>query len=228
MILETSNWLPYYKLNEEGQRAMTQQTYEPLISPDKKTFCANYSYNNAYQHRQGYTKEVVDWFFENEIKHFLKFQNQSWCPEIIDIDRAKLKIFFKWQGDTCNEIIYNGKQLQDYCPDWKNQLQCIMTDCYDLGTYKLTMYPHCHYIYNGQLKTFDMYGCVDIASPWIPKYAMDGIVHETARFRLDETDSNDTHYNLEKMFKRSMSTHVKWGNEDLNWLYIKMFGYENA
>ena len=70
MILETSNWLPYYKLNEEGQRAMTQQTYEPLISPDKKTFCANYSYNNAYQHRQGYTKEVVDWFFENEIKHF--------------------------------------------------------------------------------------------------------------------------------------------------------------
>jgi hypothetical protein len=73
-----------------------------------------------------------------------------------------------------------------------------------------------------------MYGCVDTASPWIPKYAMDGIVHETARFRLDETDSNDTHYNLEKMFKRSMSTHVKWGDEDLNWLYIKMFGTTDA
>jgi len=59
---------------------MAQQTYEPLISLDKKTFCANYAYNNVYQHRNGYTKEVVDWFFENENQIFFKISKSIVVP----------------------------------------------------------------------------------------------------------------------------------------------------
>ena len=230
MILETSNWIPFYKFDENGQRAMAQQTYEPLISPDRTMFCANYEIDNKYQYvndpnRKGYTHEVLDWFFINEVKHFVKFKSMPWCPEIIEIQDRK--IFFKWQGYSCNELIHNG-QLDQLLPDWRDQLRGIMKDCYDAGTYKLTMYPHCHFIQDGKLKTFDMYGSVDKSHPLVPRYAMDGIIHETARFRLDETDGTDTDYNLEKMFQRSLSTHVKWGNESMNWIYEDLFGVDHA
>lgn len=229
MILEISNWIPFYKFGEDGRLAMSQQTYEPLISPDRKIFCANYDADNLYQktgdpNRTGYTAEVVEWFFHNELKHFEKFKDYPWCPEIVDIQDKK--IFFKWQGYTCNELIHH-QQLDQLLPDWKKQLTKIMTDCHKTGTYKLTMYPHCHYIQDGILKTFDMYGCVDIDRPLIPRFVMDGIVHETARFRLDETDKTDTEYNLEKMFKRSLSTHVKWAGNDMSWIHKEIFGADN-
>jgi len=48
---------------------------------------------------------------------------------------------------------------------------------------------------------------------------MDAIVHETARFRLDETGRNATHYNLELMYKKSMRDHVKWGEKSLGYIY---------
>jgi len=86
------------------------------------------------------------------------------------------------------------------------------------------MYPHCHFIdKHGVMKTIDMYGCVDIANPTIPKFVMDGIIHETARFRLAETEQVGEFYNLENMFKRSMIEHVKWGTENMSFIYKEMF-----
>ena len=48
---------------------------------------------------------------------------------------------------------------------------------------------------------------------------MDAIIHETARFRLDETARTDTHYNLELMYKQSMRNHVKWQGQSLGYIY---------
>ena len=95
-----------------------------------------------------------------------------------------------------------------------------MLDLYNSGTYKLTMYPHCHFLdANGIMKTIDWYGCVPIINPLIEKKYMDAIVHETARFRLEETDSTDTHYDLELMYKQSMINHVKWQGQSLGYIH---------
>jgi hypothetical protein len=69
------------------------------------------------------------------------------------------------------------------------------------------------------MKTIDWYGCVPISAPFIKTKYMDAIVHETARFRLDETARTDTHYNLELMYKQSMRNHVKWRGESLKYIY---------
>jgi hypothetical protein len=223
-----SDWTPFYKYDNDGTaNCMSQQTYEPLISPDGKTFCANYDWQNKYQRiwqpdRIGYTQDVVEYFFDKEVEYAKRFSNRIWAPEIIDIDYINKHIFYKWYGTTCNEILYTGGTLPY---DWKSQIRKIMIDAYNSGVYKLTMYPHCHYFdSNGIMHTIDMYGCVEVTDPFISARYMDGIIHSTAQFRLDETgDLVNGKYNLETMFKQSLSTHVRWGEDDMYFIYKEMF-----
>ena len=217
--MNTDHWQPFFKYGEDGTLCLAQQTYEPLISTDRKVFCANYDWQNKYQRmyeaRDLYTEDVCDWFFQNELYYLEKFKDRSYTPNILDIDYKNKKIFFEWHGYTFNEMLHNCEPVE-----WQEQLKYIMIDLYNSGTYKLTMYPHCHFLdANGVMKTIDWYGCVTITNPLIKTKYMDAIVHETARFRLDETDRSDTHYNLELMYKQSMLNHVKWQGQSLGYIY---------
>ena len=222
------NWIPFYKYDDDGvYGAMSQQTYEPLISSDGQTFCANYDWQNTYQrrwqpNRVGYTQEVVDYFFYKEVDYAQWFGGFDWAPPIIDINYETKCIFYRWNGPSCNEIIHTTNNLPS---DWKEQLKTIMLDAYNSGVYKLTMYPHCHFFDpGGQMRAIDMYGCVEVADPYIQAKYMDGIIHSTAQFRLDETgELVNGKYDLETMFKRSLGTHVKWGKDDLQFIYKEIF-----
>lgn len=217
--MNTDNWQPFFKYNEEGKLSLAQQTYEPLISPDRTIFCANYDWQNKYQRtyesRELYTESVCEWFFQNELYHLEKFKNKSYTPKVLDIDHQNKKIFFEWNGYTFNEMLHNKQDV-----DWKDQLKYLMLDLYNSGTYKLTMYPHCHFLdANGVMKTIDWYGCVPVSKPIIETKYMDAIVHETAKFRLAETEKVDKYYNLKLMYKQSMRQHVKWADESLEYIY---------
>jgi hypothetical protein len=221
-----NNWETYLKLDTEGVRCMAQQTYEPLIGYKGTVFCKNYSYPNNYQmieHRPLYTEEVVNWFFQNELDNIEIFKDKIYAPEIIDIDYLNKKIFLKWYGYSCNEIIYSNK---NWPLEWLDKIETIMIDQYNDGFYKLTMYPHCHYIDNeNNMRAIDWYGCVPVSSPFIEERYMQGIIHETAKFRLDEIgNANNGKINLEIMFKRSLGTHVMWGNYNMSNIYRKLFG----
>lgn len=221
-------WNPYLKLDQHKVACMAQQTYEPLVSSDGKTFCKNYSWPNSYQYmyeseRPLYTKEVVDWFFQNEIKWIDFFKNKTYAPEIIDIDFVNQKIYLKWYNVSCNQVIYSGQEWP--MDNWKSQIKDIIVDQYQAGVYKLTMYPHCHYVdIRGQMRAIDWYGCVPIENPCIGEKYMQGIIHSTAKFRLDETgEAVDQMLNLETMFKRSLNTHVLWGASDMSYIYKELF-----
>lgn len=229
--MDVANWKPYLKLDNQGILCMAQQTYEPLVSEDKKVFCKNYSWPNNYQYmettdRPLYTEEVVNWFFQNELKYIDKFKNKSYAPEIIDIDYKSKKIFLKWYGESCNQIMYGQQQWPQ--AQWRQQIKDIMLDLYNEGVYKLTMYPHCHYISSeGNMRAIDWYGCVPVDKPYISEKYMQGIIHETAQFRLEETGSAVNNIlNLETMFKRSLSTHVLWGDQNMSYIYKEIFTNE--
>jgi hypothetical protein len=221
-------WEPYLKLSTEGHPCMAQQTYEPLVSSDGKTFCKNYSFPNDYQFRETtnrplYTEEVTEWFFNNELKYINLFKDKSYAPEIIDIDYNNKKIYLTWYHKSCNQIIYSDSRWpQD---NWQQQIKNIILDQYSAGIYKLTMYPHCHYIDNdNNMRAIDWYGCVPVDTPYIKEKYMQGIIHETAQFRLEETGAAvDSVLNLETMFKRSLSTHVLWGTRNMNYIYEEIF-----
>jgi len=223
-----SDWKPFYKYDNDGTpNCMSQQTYEPLVSPDGKTFCANYDWQNNYQRiwqpdRVGYTQDVVEYFFDKEVEYVNRFKNKSYSPKIIDIDYANKRIFYNW-GASCNALINGNKGPMP--ADWRLQVSNMLLDAYNNGVYKLTMYPHCFYVdTDDQLRTIDWYGCVEVSDPFIEAKYMDGIIHSTAQFRLDETgELVSGKYNLETMFKQSLGVHVKWGNEDMGFIYKEMF-----
>lgn len=222
------NWKPYLKLDHEGNPCMAQQTYEPLVSGDGKTFCYNYGFPNDYQYmetayRPLYTNEVVEWFFFNELTYLEYFKNKPYAPKVIDVNYADRKIYIKWYGESCNQIMYSGKQWSEN--QWRQQIKDIMLDQYNEGVYKLTMYPHCHYIDDtGQMKAIDWYGCVPVEEPYIEEKYMQGIIHDTAKFRLEETgNAINNILNLETMFKRSLGTHVLWGDQNMSYIYEEIF-----
>lgn len=222
------NWIPYFKLDEAGTDCMAQQTYEPLISSDGKTFCKNYDHRNEYQKLTGekrplYNKKITDWFFKREILWIEKFKDKLYAPQILDIDHRTKKIYLKWYGKSCNQIMYGRGEWPKN--EWKLKIKNIIKDQYSSGVYKLTMYPHCHYIDDDDnMRAIDWYGCVPINDPYVESIYMDAIIHETAKFRLAETgEIIDNRYNLEIMFKRSLSTHVMWGDENMSFVYKEIF-----
>jgi len=221
-------WSPYLKLSNEGYFCMAQQTYEPLVSNDGKTFCCNYSWPNDYQYRETndrplYTAEVVEWFWYNELTYIELFKDKPYAPEIIDINYTDRKIYLKWYDVSCNQVIYKS----DSWPEdlWRTQIKNIILDQYNEGVYKLTMYPHCHYISSdGNMRAIDWYGCVPVDEPYVEEKYMQGIIHETAQFRLEETGASINNVlNLEIMFKRSLSTHVLWGDQNMSYIYKEIF-----
>ena len=226
--MQTEKWIPYLKLDYNGHECMAQQTYEPLVSLDGKTFCKNYSFPTEYQYRETgdrplYTKEVVDWFFSNEIKWIEYFKEKPYAPEVLDIDFQNKKIYLKWYRKSCNQIMYSGVGWPEV--QWRQQIRDIIVDQFRSGVYKLTMYPHCHYIDNdGNMRAIDWYGCVPVNAPYIEEKYMQGIIHDTAKFRLAETGAavKDV-LNLETMFKRSLGTHVLWGDQDMSYIYKEIF-----
>lgn len=223
--MNIENWTPFLKYDGDGV-GMAQQTYEPLISPDGKTFCCNYDWRNKYQRqdedRPLYTKEVCDYFFEQEVKYIQLFQNKPYSPEIIDIDYKRKRIFIKWYNNSCNHTIYRDMLLD---LRWFQQIKNIVLDQFKSGYYKLTMYPHCHYIDNfGNMRAIDWYGVVPVKAPYIEEQYMEAIIHDSARFRLAETGERKHNLiNLEIMFKRSLSTHVKWGKSNMSYIYKELF-----
>lgn len=205
---------------------MAQTTYEPLVNPDKTVFCKNFTCTSKYHAGMGerplFTEEVVKWFFDNEVRNIETFSKKSYAPEVLDIDYKNQKIFIKWYGGTCNQTVYTNP---NWPTEWLGMLKDIVLDQYKEGYYKLTMYSHCHYIAaDGSMKAIDWYGCLPVNNPLVPVKCMDAIIHESAKFRLDETGPViDGYYNLEEMFKRGLEEHVLWGDRNLKFIYDSIF-----
>jgi hypothetical protein len=226
--MNTDNWDYFYKFStfNDSMKSIAQTTYEPLVNKEKNIFCKNYNHKNLYHQNLGYrplyTKEVVKWFFDNEIKNIEKFAKKPYAPEVVDIDYKNQKIFIKWYNSSCNHRVYSDP---NWPKEWLLKFKDIMIDLYNEGYYKLTMYSHCHYIaQNSEMKSIDWYGCLPKESPLVPVNCMDAIIHETAKFRLEETGpAIDGCYNMETMFKQGLNEHVLWGDSNLKFIYDEIF-----
>ena len=229
--MKLENWKPFYKINpDDGQLIETNLIYTPLISPDGKIFCMSFDHTNKYQNedlahwlpsRPYYNEEMVKFFFDREIKYMTVFAKYKWAPRIINVDSLNQQIFFEWPGETCNQIIYSNRNLEDYCPDWEQQLSKIIHDVYHAGYLKISLYPHCFFIDNGMLRTFDFYGCCTRSNPYIDINLIRGMIGETSTPRFEEaTESNML--NLEILFNRALEHYVVWPNNALQTIYRKL------
>jgi hypothetical protein len=172
--------------------------------------------------RPYYTKEMVKFFFDREVKYLSVFQDRPWAPRNIQIDAEEQKIYFSWPGETCNQIVYGNKSLDIECPTWKEQMTAILKDIVSSGYYKTSLYPHCYFIDDGVLRTFDFYGCVERSYPYIKLADIRGMIGETSGPRFVEATEGEL-LNIEILFKQAMQSWVKWPNDVLPKIYKEIF-----
>jgi len=210
-------WTHYNKLDDFGLPCHTQMSYEPLINQERNVFCMNFDPNNTYQdymNTLGFIPEIVPELFNTEVKYLTQFQKYNWAPEILDIQ--KNRIYFRWYDNTCNDIIQTGKDLPD---GWKDQLSSIINNQLDDRVYKVTQYPHCFYVDdNGQLRTFDFYGCFDFDDCLVPFSKIKGIISDKSIGRITEVQTGEM-VNMRDMFLNSLRTHIKWPDNHLHEIY---------
>jgi len=232
MSIDTSTWNPVYKYKSyDMEKAGTNMVYTPLENKENNILCMYFDHTNAYQttdlaqwlpERPDYTKELVDYVFYREVKYLTLFQDKPWAPNIIEIDYNTKQIFIEWGGETLNHIIYSGRNIVDVLPNWEEQMLGILQDIIDSGYYKVSLYPHCYFISNGVLKTFDFYATAGKEFPYMYLNDIKGLMGTNSGHRFDEAIVEDK-LDLEKFCKRSISTHIEWPNKVLSNMYYKIF-----
>ena len=218
--MDISSWDLFYKIHESnGNRVTSQMCYEPRVSPQNDVFCMNYCFPCEYQatqERYSYTKDLVEYTFQREVKYLDIFKDRPWAPEILDIkDR---KIFIKWYGKTCNDSVYKDNDLP---PTWLDDITQIILDQANAGYLKCSMYPHSHFYDNtGQMRAIDFYATVDRSDPFIDYDKISGIVGiDTDRFEKARIDNS---INVEHIFQSGLLHYSKWP-VNLTTIYDKIY-----
>ena len=227
--MNIENWNLYYKIDPlENRLVRSNMLYTPQINPEGNVFCMNWDPLHPYQTIHGprpdFTPDLIKFFFDREVTHLKIFEKRYlWAPEVIDIDEQNKLIFFKWYGETCNNIVYSDRSLDQECPSWQQQLYSIIDDIFNMGYYKMSLYPHCFYLdRDNRLHTFDFYGCVRRSNPFIEYNKIKGMVGPNSKERFNEAITGDV-VNVEILFKRSLENYIKWPHSALNKIYDRLY-----
>jgi hypothetical protein len=164
------------------------------MNQEGTVLCMRWDETDPYQHENTrISKRLVDFFFQRELKHLQIFQDYSWAPKLLEYSIEKREIYIEWNKETLNHILTNPKRnLNEECPDWKEQLFKILQDVKEAGYYKVALYPHCFFIdVNKKIKTFDFYSCVGIEERYILRSDLDGMIGEFSNDRFNLSTVED-------------------------------------
>jgi hypothetical protein len=209
-MIDTSNWDYGYKISR-GEQCTTNMLYTPLINPERTIMCMVWDEQHPYQKdNTRLTTELVNFFFEREVKYLTMFQDRPWCPKIIEIDLENRKIFVEWNKESVNNIIFtDGRSLDIECPDWKEQIFVILNDIVTSGYYKMALYPHCFFIdQRGKIKTIDFYGCLSAKERYLERKKIEGMIGKESGDRFDAVTDNQGMLDFEKFFKHTVKVHL--------------------
>jgi hypothetical protein len=199
--------------------------YTPLINKEGNVMCMHWDINSPYQkYNTKLNSQLIDFFFEREIKFLNVFKEKSWAPEIYEIDTFNKKIFIEWNKETVNDIAYGeNRNLDKEFPNWQEQLYNILEDIVKSGNYKMALYTHCFFFDKyKKLKTFDFYSCIGIKERYLEKKQIEGMLGNDSSLRFNEATTNGL-IDFEIFFKRTLSTHLKWPGDPLPSFYRKIF-----
>jgi hypothetical protein len=207
--MNTDNWKYFYKI-VDGRPNTTNLLYTPLINDTQDIMCMWWDENSPYQENTRLTADLVNFFFEREIKYLTTFQGKPWAPKLLKVDLQNRKIFIEWNKETLNTIIFTpGRNLDKECSDWKEQIFEILKDILDSGYYKMALYPHCFFIDNkGKIKTFDLYSAIERENPYIERRLIEGMIGHNSTDRFNISTNNGV-IDFELFFKLTLTDHLK-------------------
>jgi hypothetical protein len=209
--MNNDNWNYFYKIVGSSHTIPTNLLYTPLINDEGNVLCMLWDENSPYQKENPrLTKDLINFFFEREVNHLTLFQQYSWAPKIIDIDLLKRQIFIEFNKETLNHSIFTpGRNLNQECPNWRMQLNSILTDIVIAGYYKMALYPHCFFLDNcQQIKTIDFYSCVGIEERYIERKNLEGMIGLNSVERFNSATVDDK-IDFKIFFENTVKNHLK-------------------
>lgn len=225
-MIDNTNWEFIFKLTD-GWPCSTNVLYVPTISPEKDKMCMHFTEDPSV-YMQGScvprNTELMEYFFQRELKYLTIFQDKPWCPKLLDIDPTQRKILVEFNNESLNWSVYGeGRSLDDEFPSWRQDLFNILKDVYDSGYIKASIYPHCFfYTKSGQLKMIDYYATIEKDDTLIHKSLIEPIIGADSHQRFIEVKEGD-YYQMGGHFKNSLKTWIKWPGDPLPEFYDLIF-----
>jgi hypothetical protein len=172
-MLDLTNWNLYYNKENDPEWGLkdvrANLVYTARVSPDKKTFCLDFTRDPAY-HR--YEEENAKWTdydlqyrFENEIHYNLRAKKYMPTLEILDIDYKNRRVFTEWHGNDFLMQAYEGGGYDAVLPDWKEQWTALISKMWSVGISKCSLHPNSWTVKDGVLIPFNWFFCYDFSNP---------------------------------------------------------------
>lgn len=230
-MTDITGWSYYYKLNDKGNPNDSNMLYSPKVNPEQNVMCMHYCVDTVY--RKGGTiinEDLLQWFFEREVKFLTELSNLKTTPAIYDVDRANRKVFIEWNKETFSQIVFgNNRNLDHEYPDWQQQIKDFLIATKENNFYKMAMYPHCFFMTKDNvLKTIDYYSVVPYSERFIERKTIEGIIGPEGAYRFDESTDNTGLIDFEKFFKITLTRHLKtyWPNSPFPDFFKEIYNYE--
>ena len=209
-MTDTSNWNYYYKLTPDARLSTSNLLYVPKLNPEQTVMCMSYVTDKAYRDdEQTITEDLLEWFFNREVKFLDKFAKLKTTPAVYDVDLKRRQIFIEFNKETLSQIMYNpSRNLDNECPDWQEQVRNFLISTKENNFYKMALYPHCFYIgKDGELKTIDYYSVVPFDERFIERRVIESIIGKDGAYRFDES-TTDGYIDFKKFFEITVTRHL--------------------
>lgn len=223
--MDNKNWNYYFKLNHDNTLRETNLLYTPTMNSTGDTLCMHYCMDYDYRDNvpEKLTTELVDWFFEREVRFLKDLSYLSQTPKIYDVDYSSQKIYIEWNKETLSNILYDpNRSLDEEIPDWKEQLYTLVKDFKDAGYYKLSLYPHCFFVTKDKkIKTLDYYAVIPHSERFLERRIIEGVIGKIGSDRFDDSTTKDGLLDFKKFFEITASSYLNtyWPDS----VFLKIF-----
>ena len=90
-MTDTKNWDYIYKI-KNGEQEGTNLLYSPTTNNSKDILCMSWDLHDPYQSSNtNLDQDLIDFFFDREVRYLNTFKDRQWAPEIYKIDLKNKK-----------------------------------------------------------------------------------------------------------------------------------------
>jgi hypothetical protein len=210
MIIDTTNWHYYFKLQPNGNPSESNLLYTPTVNPEGTMMCMHYCSDPLYRNQtSAISEDVITWFFDREVRFLKEFSHLDSTPQVYEIDTANRKIIIEWNKETLSQIVFDPERnLNHELPNWQEHIGKILKDIKKENCWKMSLYPHCFYISKDRkLKTIDYYSVVPHSERFIDRRIIEEIIGPEGAYRFDES-TEDGKIDFKKFFKITLTQHL--------------------
>ena len=102
------NWKYYFKMNPSGSTGSSNLLYVPKINPEQNVMCMSFNPDLEYRNDEPVIQDdLIQWFFEREVKFLNKFSHLKTTPAVYDIDLKNRHVFIEWNKETLSQIAFD-------------------------------------------------------------------------------------------------------------------------